>query len=145
MYKKWILTRIDFNIYIYKTRSLSRFTPFHPLNESPYSKLSHKFPTMSHHISDEPWWANTFPAWATTLSNIIQATRSPTEPPFPQLCHFIPTWAPTFPTWANNILSSNVSYPQLGIGIEKTNAGIGIPASRILVRYRTKKCWTVSA
>jgi hypothetical protein len=25
----------------------------------------------------------------------------------------------------------------LGIGIEETNAGIGIPASRILVRYRT--------
>jgi hypothetical protein len=28
---------------------------------------------------------------------------------------------------------------QLAIGIEKTNSGIGIPASRILVRYRTKK------
>ncbi len=27
----------------------------------------------------------------------------------------------------------------MGIGIEETNAGIGIPASRILVRYRTKK------
>jgi hypothetical protein len=27
----------------------------------------------------------------------------------------------------------------LGIGIEETNAGIGIPASRILVRYPTKK------
>jgi hypothetical protein len=27
----------------------------------------------------------------------------------------------------------------LGIGIEKTNAGIGIPASPILVRYRTTK------
>jgi hypothetical protein len=27
----------------------------------------------------------------------------------------------------------------LGIGVEKTNAGIGIPASRILVRYRTTK------
>jgi hypothetical protein len=27
----------------------------------------------------------------------------------------------------------------LGIGIEKTNAGIGIPASRILVQYRTTK------
>jgi hypothetical protein len=27
----------------------------------------------------------------------------------------------------------------LGISIEKTNAGIGIPASRILVRYRTTK------
>jgi hypothetical protein len=26
-----------------------------------------------------------------------------------------------------------------GIGIEETNAGIGIPASQILVRYRTKK------
>jgi hypothetical protein len=29
--------------------------------------------------------------------------------------------------------------PYLGIGIEKTNAGIGIPASQILVLYRTKK------
>ncbi len=28
---------------------------------------------------------------------------------------------------------------QLGIGIEETNAGIGNPASRILVGYRTKK------
>ncbi len=28
---------------------------------------------------------------------------------------------------------------QLGIGIEETNAGIGIPASQILVRYRAKK------
>ncbi len=28
---------------------------------------------------------------------------------------------------------------QLGIGIEQTNAGIGIPASRILVRYPTQK------
>ncbi len=27
----------------------------------------------------------------------------------------------------------------MGIGIEETNAGIGIPVSRILVRYRTKK------
>ncbi len=27
----------------------------------------------------------------------------------------------------------------LGIGIEETNAGIGIPLSRILVRYRTNK------
>ncbi len=27
----------------------------------------------------------------------------------------------------------------LGIGIDKTNAGISIPASRILVRYRTSK------
>jgi hypothetical protein len=30
-----------------------------------------------------------------------------------------------------------MKFPQLGIGIEETNAGI--PASRILVRYRTKK------
>jgi hypothetical protein len=29
--------------------------------------------------------------------------------------------------------------PQLGIGIEETNAGIGIPACQILVRYWTKK------
>jgi hypothetical protein len=28
---------------------------------------------------------------------------------------------------------------QLGIGIQETNAGIGIPASRILVQYQTKK------
>jgi hypothetical protein len=28
----------------------------------------------------------------------------------------------------------------VGIGIYKTNAGIGIPASVISVRYRTKKC-----
>jgi hypothetical protein len=28
---------------------------------------------------------------------------------------------------------------ELGFGIEETNAGIGIPASRILVRYWTKK------
>jgi hypothetical protein len=28
---------------------------------------------------------------------------------------------------------------ELGIGIEQTNAGIGIPASRILVRYPTQK------
>jgi hypothetical protein len=27
----------------------------------------------------------------------------------------------------------------VGIGIEETNAGIGIPASFLLVRYRTKK------
>jgi hypothetical protein len=32
-----------------------------------------------------------------------------------------------------------IPYMYLGIGIEKTNAGIGIPASRILVWYRTKK------
>jgi hypothetical protein len=30
----------------------------------------------------------------------------------------------------------------VGIGIQKTNAGIGIPASVVLVRYRTKKCRT---
>jgi hypothetical protein len=30
----------------------------------------------------------------------------------------------------------------VGIGIQKTNAGIGIPASIISVRYRTKKCRT---
>jgi hypothetical protein len=30
-------------------------------------------------------------------------------------------------------------HTKLDIGIEETNAGIGIPASRILVRYRTKK------
>jgi hypothetical protein len=30
----------------------------------------------------------------------------------------------------------------VGIGIHKTNAGIGIPASVISVRYRTKKCRT---
>jgi hypothetical protein len=28
----------------------------------------------------------------------------------------------------------------VGIGIKKTNVGIGIPASLISVRYRTKKC-----
>jgi hypothetical protein len=27
----------------------------------------------------------------------------------------------------------------LGIGIEETNTGIGIPASRILVQYQTEK------
>jgi hypothetical protein len=32
----------------------------------------------------------------------------------------------------------------VGIGIQKTNAGIGIPASAISVRYRTKKCRTVA-
>jgi hypothetical protein len=32
----------------------------------------------------------------------------------------------------------------VGIGILKTNAGIGIPASVIPVRYRTKKCRTAS-
>jgi hypothetical protein len=31
----------------------------------------------------------------------------------------------------------------VGIGIQKTNAGIGIPASVIAVRYRAKKCRTV--
>jgi hypothetical protein len=31
----------------------------------------------------------------------------------------------------------------VGIGIQKTNAGIGIPASVISVWYRTKKCRTV--
>jgi hypothetical protein len=30
----------------------------------------------------------------------------------------------------------------VGIAIEKTNAGIGIPASVISVRYRAKKCRT---
>jgi hypothetical protein len=30
-------------------------------------------------------------------------------------------------------------YTKLGIGIEETNAGIGIPASMISVRYRNKK------
>jgi hypothetical protein len=35
--------------------------------------------------------------------------------------------------------------PELGIGIKETYAGIGIPVSRILVWYRTKKCQTVSA
>jgi hypothetical protein len=30
----------------------------------------------------------------------------------------------------------------VGIGIQKTNAGIGIPAPVISVRYRTKKCRT---
>jgi hypothetical protein len=34
-------------------------------------------------------------------------------------------------------------FTYLGIGIEETNAGIGIPASQILVRYRTKKYRTV--
>jgi hypothetical protein len=29
--------------------------------------------------------------------------------------------------------------PKLGIGIEETNSGIGIPASMISVRYRNKK------
>jgi hypothetical protein len=32
----------------------------------------------------------------------------------------------------------------VGIGIQKTNAGIGIPASIIPVRYRRKKCRTAS-
>jgi hypothetical protein len=30
--------------------------------------------------------------------------------------------------------------PQLGFGIENTKAGIGIPASIVIVRYQTKKC-----
>jgi hypothetical protein len=30
-------------------------------------------------------------------------------------------------------------FSKLGIGIDKTNAGIGIPASMISVRYRNKK------
>jgi hypothetical protein len=30
-------------------------------------------------------------------------------------------------------------FPELRIGVKETNAGIGIPASRILVRYQTKK------
>jgi hypothetical protein len=32
----------------------------------------------------------------------------------------------------------------VGIGIQKTNAGICIPASPISLRYRTKKCRTVA-
>jgi hypothetical protein len=32
----------------------------------------------------------------------------------------------------------------VGIGIQKTNAGIGIPASSSSVRYRTRKCRTAS-
>jgi hypothetical protein len=32
----------------------------------------------------------------------------------------------------------------VGIGIQKTNAGIGIPASVISIRYRNKKCRTAS-
>ncbi len=35
--------------------------------------------------------------------------------------------------------TSSLFSAKLGIGIEETNAGIGIPASRILVRYWTKK------
>jgi hypothetical protein len=35
--------------------------------------------------------------------------------------------------------------PKLGIGIEETNAGIGIPASMISVQYRNKKYRTASA
>jgi hypothetical protein len=30
----------------------------------------------------------------------------------------------------------------VGIGIQKTNAGIGIPASAVSFRYRMKKCRT---
>jgi hypothetical protein len=36
----------------------------------------------------------------------------------------------------------NYLLTKVGIGIQKTNAGIGIPASVISVRYRTKKCQT---
>jgi hypothetical protein len=34
-------------------------------------------------------------------------------------------------------------YPEVGVGIQKTNGGIGIPAFVISIRYRTKKCRTV--
>jgi hypothetical protein len=34
---------------------------------------------------------------------------------------------------------SDIPDSKVGIGIQKTNAGIGIPASVISVRYRTKK------
>jgi hypothetical protein len=42
--------------------------------------------------------------------------------------------------------SSEIKYlkPQMGIGIRKTNAGIGIPVSNIPVPYRSKKRRTAS-
>jgi hypothetical protein len=41
------------------------------------------------------------------------------------------------PTYRDIEVKRVTSY--LGISIEETNAGIGIPAYRILVRYQTKK------
>jgi hypothetical protein len=43
------------------------------------------------------------------------------------------------PSWPSQPTLDNLCLLLLGIGIEEINAGIGIPASRILVRYQTQK------